>query len=217
MNNAIKVAAAIGSLLIGQAAWSVPATYTIDNGSLPGTSASWLYRVNNACNGVSNLDLNHNSKKDTLHFCGDTYYQATGQISGDWDGTKLTGLSGTLLDGKILGGSLGGAFYGANMTPLWTIITDLFGTFLFEELDPAVNVITENTLTLWGQNLVAYGLRETCARAAGPGVTGCKAKALDITGSVTSVPEPTSLLILALGLGAGAWAVRRQAAAVTRR
>lgn len=213
MKNGIKATALVGALLIGQAAWAIPATYTIDNGSLPGTSASWLYRVNNACNGVSDLDLNGNNKADTLHFCGSTYYQATGTINGDWDGAKLTGLSGTLLDGKIIGGSLGGAFYGAGMTPLWTIVTDLFGTFIFEEFDPALNVITENSLILWGQNLVAYGLRETCARAAGPGSTPCKGKALDITGTI-SVPEPETLLMLSLGLGFVTWTIRRQTASV---
>jgi hypothetical protein len=98
------------------------------------------------------------------------------------------------------------------MKPLWTIVTDLFGTFVFEEFDPALNVITEDTLTLWGQNLVAYGLRETCSRAAGPGTTPCKAKALDVTATV-SVPEPATLLMLILGLGAVTWTVRRQGAA----
>lgn len=215
MKNALRATALVGALLVGQAAWSIPATYTIDNGALPGNSASWLYRVNNACNGTSDLDLNRNNQADTLHFCGSTYYQATGSISGDWDGEKLTGITGTLLDGKVIGGSLGGAFYGAAMTPLWTIVTDLFGTFIFEDLDPAVNVITDKTLTLWGQNLVAYGVRETCARAAGPGSTACKAKALDSTWTA-AVPEPMSLLILALGLGAGAWAIRRQAAPARR-
>lgn len=212
MKNASKLAAILGSLLIGQAAWAIPATYTIDTGALPGTSAGWLYRVNNACNTSSDLDLNGNNVADTLHFCGSTYYQATGSISGDWDGEKLTGLSGILLDGNIIGGSLGGAFYSATMQPLWTIVTDLFGTFVFEEFDPALNVITENTLTLWGQNLVAYGLRETCSRAAGPGTTACKAKALDITGTV-SVTEPATLLMLALGLGGIAVTMRRGAAA----
>lgn len=216
MKNILKAATLAGSLLVAPLAWSIPATYTIDNASLPGNSASWLYRVNNSCNGTSDLDLNHNNSKDTLHFCGSTYYQATGQVSGDWDGEKLTNLTGTLLDGKIIGGSLGGAFYGANMTPLWTLVTDLFGTFIFEELDPAVNVITENTLTLWGQNLVAYGLRESCARAAGPGTTQCKAKALDSHYSRVSVPEPATLLVLALGLVAGTWTLRRKAATIRR-
>jgi len=212
MKNAFKATAVIGALFIAQAAWAIPATYTIDTGALPGNTASWLYRVNNDCNGTSDLDLNGNNKADTLHFCGSEYYQATGSINGDWDGEKLTGLSGTLLDSKIIGGSLGGAFYTAAMKPLWTIVTDLFGTFVFEELDPAVNFITENTLTLWGQNLVAYGLRETCSRAAGPGTTACKAKALDINGTV-AVPEPATLLMLALGLGAIVFTMRRPAAA----
>lgn len=212
MKNALKATALVGALLLGQAAWAIPATYTIDTGALPGTSAGWLYRVNNGCNGTSDLDLNGNNSADTLHFCGSTYYQAYGVVKGDWDGVKLTGLSGNLLDGRIIGGSLGGAFYSAAMEPLWTIVTDLFGTFVFEEFDPALNVITEDTLTLWGQNLVAYGLRQTCSRAAGPGTTPCKAKALDVTGTV-SVPEPATLLMLILGLGAVTWTVRRQRAA----
>lgn len=211
MQNALKVTALVGTLLVGQVAWAIPTTYTIDTGALPGTSAGWLYRVNNGCNTSSDLDLNGNNLADTLHFCGTTYYQAYGSISGDWDGQKLTGLSGTLLDGKIIGGNLGGAFYTAAMQPLWTIVTDLFGTFIFEEFDPALNVITDTSLMLWGQNLVAYGLRETCTRAAGPGTTACKAKALDITGTV-SVPEPATLLMLALGLGAVTWTLRRQRA-----
>ena len=215
MKNALKATALVGALLLGQASWAIPATYTIDTGALPGTSAGWLYRVNNGCNGTSDLDLNGNKKADTLHFCGSTYYQAYGVINGDWDGEKLTGLGGNLLDGQIIGGSLGGAFYSAAMKPLWTIVTDLFGTFVFEEFDPALNVITEDTLTLWGQNLVAYGLRETCSRAAGPGTTACKAKALDATATV-SVPEPATLLMLILGLGAVTWTVRRQAAAARR-
>ena len=98
------------------------------------------------------------------------------------------------------------------MKPLWTIVTDLFGTFVFEELDPAVNVITENTLTLWGQNLVAYGLRETCSRAAGPGTHGLQGQGPRHHGDV-SVPEPATLLMLVLGLGAVTWTVRRQGAA----
>lgn len=212
MMNSIKTTALLGALVIGQAAWARPVTYIIDTGALPGSTANSLYRVNNDCNGTSNLDLNGNSTPDTLHFCGSTYYEATGSISGEWDGEKLTGLTGTLLDGNIIGGSLGGAFYTATMTPLWTVVTDLFGTFVFEELDSAVNVITETTLTLWGQNLVAYGLSETCARAAGPGATPCKAKALDITSSTVSVPEPATLLMLVLGLGGIAHTLRRQAA-----
>jgi PEP-CTERM motif len=216
MKNAFKATALVGALLLGQAAWAIPATYTIDTGALPGTTAGWLYRVNNDCNVASDLDLNGNNVADTLHLCGSTYYEAYGVISGDWDGQKLTGLSGTLLDSNIIGGSLGGAFYSAAMKPLWTIVTDLFGTFVFEELDPAVNIITENTLTLWGQNLVAYGLRETCSRAAGPGTTSCKAKALDTSATVVSVPEPATLLMLMLGLGAVTWTVRRQGAAARR-
>lgn len=212
MKNSIRTTALLGTLLIGQVAWAIPATYTIDTGALPASSANWLYRVNNDCNGTSSLDLNGNSTADTLHFCGSEYFQAYGSVSGDWDGERLTGLSGTLLDSKILGGSLGGAFYSAAMRPLWTIVTDLFGTFVFEELDPAVNLITKNALTLWGQNLVAYGLSETCARAAGPGVTPCKAKALDIASTV-SVPEPTPLLMLLLGLGGMAYTLRVQMAA----
>lgn len=216
MKNRIKLTAFLGALLIGQAAWSVPATYKIDLGALPGSSANWLYRVNNACNETSDLDLNHNNSADTLHFCGSQYYVLNGSISGDWDGQKLTGLSGILRDGTILGGSLGGAFYSATMQPLWTIVTDLFGTFVFEDLDPAVNAIDANILTLWGQNLVAYGLRETCARAAGPGTTACKAKALDFAATATAVPEPTAIALLALGLGGIAWTLRRRAA-VTRK
>ena len=212
MMNSLKATALFGVLVIGQAAWALPATYTIDTAALPGSTANSLYRVNNDCNGTSNLDLNANSTADTLHFCGSTYYEASGSISGDWDGEKLTGLTGTLLDANIIGGSLGGAFYTPTMTPLWSIVTDLFGTFVFEDLDPAVNVITATTLTLWGQNWVAYGLSETCARAAGPGTTSCKAKALDITGGTVSVPEPTTLLMLVLGLGGIAYTVRRQTA-----
>jgi hypothetical protein len=215
MQNALKAIALAGSLLVAQAASAIPATYTIDTGALPGSSASWLYRVNNACNGTSDLDLNGNNRKDTLHFCGSTYYQAYGSVSGEWDGQKLSNLSGKLLDSNIIGGSLGGAFYTAAMKPLWTIVTDLFGTFVFEEFDPAVNVISDTTLTLWGQNLVAYGLRETCSRAAGPGTTPCKAKAVDLNYSV-SVPEPATLLMLVLGLGAATWSLRRTMAAVHR-
>ncbi|MBN8279257.1 MAG: PEP-CTERM sorting domain-containing protein [Gammaproteobacteria bacterium] len=216
MKNILKAATLAGSLLIAPLAWSIPATYAIDNASLPGNSASWLYRVNNSCNGTSDLDLNHNNANDTLHFCGSTYYQAYGQVSGEWDGEKLTGLTGTLLDANIIGGSLGGAFYGPNMTPLWTIVTDLFGTFIFEELDPAVNVINDTTLTLWGQNLVAYGLREICDRAAGSGTTACKAKALDSHYTRVTVPEPASLVMLALGLAAATWTLRRKAATIRR-
>ncbi len=217
MKNRIKLTAVIGALLIGQAAWSLPVTYKIDLGALPSNSANWLYRVNDACNAASDLDLNHNNRADTLHFCGSQYYVATGVISGDWDGQKLSNLSGILLDGRILGGGLGGAFYSATMQPLWTIVTDLFGTFVFEDLVPAVNVIDESSLTLWGQNLVAYGLRETCARAAGPGTTACKGKALDIfAATATAVPEPTAIALLALGLGGIAWTLRRRAA-VTRK
>ena len=216
MRNGLKTVAVVGSLLAGSAAWAIPATYTIDTASLPSNSASYLYRVNNDCNGTSDLDLNHNNTADTLHFCGSTYYQATGSISGDWDGQKLTGLTGTLLDGKIIGGSLGGAFYSATMQPLWTLVTDLFGTFIFEEFDSTVNVITESTLTLWGQNLVAYGVNELCARAAGPGTTACKAKAVDLTYGPTAVREPAALLMVVLGLGVATWTLRRRKAAYIR-
>jgi hypothetical protein len=215
MKNKIKLTAFLGALLIGQAAWSVPVTYRIDLGALPSNSANWLYRVNDACNASSDLDLNHNNTADTLHFCGSQYYVLNGSISGDWDGQKLTNLSGILRDGTILGGSLGGAFYSATMQPLWTIVTDLFGTFVFEDLVPAVNVIDARYLTLWGQNLVAYGLRETCARAAGPGATACKGKALDIFAAV-AVPEPTTIALLAFGLGGIAWTLRRRAAATRK-
>lgn len=198
-------------MLFGQAAWSLPTAYYLGSLSVPGFSASFLSGpLNNNCNIPSDLDLNGDHTPDSLHFCARQSYAVTGVLLGDWDGTKLSISGGNIKDSLVVGGSLGGAYYSVgpdqSLTPLWKIITQKWGTFIFEDLGNGLNQIGQQSAILWGQNLKGYGLNlDHC-----PGRNSCIAKSLSLYAK-TSVPEPTSLLLLALGLGAVAWTLRRVA------
>ena len=83
-------------------------------------------------------------------------------------------------------------------------MTDKWGTFIFEDLGGGLNTISENSLLLWGQNLVGYGLKENC-----PGRNNCKAKALEIY-ATTSVPEPAAMTLLCVAVVTMGWSLRRR-------
>ena len=200
MTSLIRLGLAVGALLVAQAASALPTTYNFE-------PTSNVFRTTN-CRVTSDLDLNGNGVRDSLRLCGEGY-PVTGFISGDWDGSRLTNITGNIDGFDIVGGSLGGAFYTAEMLPLWRIVTARWGTFIFERLD-GFNQITADGLQLLGQNLAAYGIRELCQLPDRIGLNTCTTKGVEIVSGRVSVPEPAALLLLLAGLAGGAVALRRR-------
>ena len=131
------------------------ATYGIGPKVIGNWAGSYLHSAT-AYPGPSDLDLDGIGGKDTLYM-GGFAQEITGIITGDWNGTILSNITGMIDGMSVLGGSLGGAYYGgtiANPTPLWSLTVATKGTFYFESLP--INRIDENRLTLWGQNSAAY-------------------------------------------------------------
>lgn len=202
MKTILRSGLAVAALLASQLATAVPLTFNF-------APDSTVFRTT-SCRTQSDLDLNGNGVRDALRLCGEGY-PVTGVISGTWDGTRLTGLSGNIDGHAITGGSLGGAFYTADLKPLWTIITARWGTFVFEKLD-GFNMIQETGLRLIGQNLAAYGIRERCQVPGRVGLNTCTTKGAEIYSGIVSVAEPAALVILLSGLAGGAVALRRRRA-----
>jgi hypothetical protein len=202
MNSILRSGLAVAALLASQLAAAVPLTFTLDSGSTAFKPT--------ACSRQSDLDLNGNGLRDTLRLCGISY-PVSGVISGSWDGTRLTGLDGVIDGSPITGGALGGAFYSIDLKPLWTIVTERWGTFVFESLNGA-NSITETTLSLLGQNLRAYGVAERCRGQSGTFENNCLTKGIALASDDgrISVSEPAALLLVLAGLAGGALALRRR-------
>lgn len=120
-----------------------------------------------------------------------------GTLTGDWDGTILSNITGALSGSmgtiNITGGSLGGAYYSGapgSQTLLWSLETDSIGTLYFD--DPQMNKITADALTLWTESLLAY------STAAGE---GCRGRCgTHLFGENQALPEPGTIGIALLGL-----------------
>lgn len=180
--------------------WAVSLGYQIGPYSTDGYSASWLHSAGGHP-APSDLDLNHDGFNDTLYMSpgpNGIKISVTGMLGGDWDGTVLSNITGMLNSTMITGGSLGGAYYSANMEPLWYLDLAGAGTFYFEEINGMINQIDENHLLLWGQNTTAY-LEEDggCYTA---GCTQQERWGMDLYGTAKSLPEPGTLLLMLLGL-----------------
>lgn len=202
MKTLLRTGFAFGALLAAQLATAVPLTLTF--GFEPDSS---VFRPT-GCRVTGDLDLNGNGVRDSVRLCGEGY-PVTGVISGNWDGTRLTNLSGDIDGFAITGGALGGAFYTLDLKPLWTIVTARWGTFVFEALD-GFNQIQETGLRLIGQNLAAYGISERCQLPDRVGLSTCSTKGVEAYSGVVSVAEPASLVLLLAGLAGGAVSLRRR-------
>jgi len=170
-------------------------TYELGQQRIGNWSGSYLHKAS-GCTGGSALDMDNSGGNDTLYMCGGAR-RITGSITGKWDGTILSNISGTISGSRgsfgITGGSLGGAYYSGlpgDLRPLWRLETVRLGTFFFERMP--INRITADTLTLWGQNLRAYTTRPC---------EGCKGRfGIDLYGEGQPLSEPGTLGIVLLGL-----------------
>ncbi len=198
--------------------WAIPITYEIGPyDGLDGYSASWLHTAGGSP-GASDLDLDNNGSNDTLYMSAGEHGSitaVTGTLGGDWNGSILSNITGTLNGIAITGGSLGGAYYSGAMDPLWYLNLDGGGTFYFEELDnSSINLITADYLLLWGQNTAAYigngngGMSSHCD--SGYGCMQTEGLGLDLYGSATSLSEPGTLLLMMFGLASLTVASRRR-------
>ncbi|MFW2404776.1 MAG: hypothetical protein ACN4GT_08415 [Gammaproteobacteria bacterium] len=170
-------------------------TYELGQKQIGTWSGSYLHKAS-GCTGGSALDMDGNGSNDMLYMCGGAE-RITGSITGEWDGTILSNISGMITgllgSVNITGGSLGGAYYSGapgNLDPLWHLETSNKGTFVFEDMP--INKITADTLTLWGQNLLAYTTKPCW---------NCEGRyGIDLYGEGQPLPEPGTLGIALLGL-----------------
>lgn len=176
-------------------------TYDIGPYAAGGFAASFLHSAD-GCRGRGNMDINRNGRPDTLYMCGEEQTPVGGTLTGQWDGERLTRITGNIAGHRVLRGSLGGDFENARSRPRWTLTLARLGTFIFESLP--INRINERELTLWGQNMAAYKCRsDRCRDRRGRG--------LDLYGQAReSLPEPGTLSILLGGLLGAGVALRRR-------
>lgn len=187
MRKGILLLIAVIGLLAAASAPAMTVTYDIKPHTIGNWSGSFIHRASNF--GVtSDLDMNRDGVNDNLYTSG-THRRISGSLTGNWDGTTLSNITGSLWDFAVTGGSLGGSYYSETngvLAPLWSLELDGAGTFYFEDM--WINQINQDTLTLWGQNLQAY---------LGSSENG-KHYGLDLYG--VSLPEPSSIAIALLGL-----------------
>jgi len=186
-----------------------PLGYQIGPYATDGYSASWFHSAQGHP-APSDLDLNHDGTHDTLYMSpgsGGKIIAVTGMLGGDWDGTVLSHITGMLNDTMITGGSLGGAYYDADMNPLWYLNLADGGTFYFEKINGLINQIDERHLLLWGQNTAAYlGEDGSCYFDQ---CTQQTSWGMDLYGTAKSLPVPGTWLLMLLGLAALPLALRR--------
>jgi hypothetical protein len=187
MRKGILLLVSVIGLLAAASAPAMTVTYDIKPHTIGNWSGSFIHRATHF-GGASDLDLDSDGFNDSLYTSGRSR-RISGSLTGNWNGTTLTDITGSLWDFAVTGGSLGGAYYSETngvLAPLWSLELEGAGTFYFEDM--WINQINQDTLTLWGQNLQAY---------LGSSENG-KHYGLDLYG--VSLPEPSSIAILLLGL-----------------
>jgi len=191
-------------LLLAQAATAGMVTYDIGPYRAGGFAASYLHSAD-GCTGRGRLDMNRDGRRDKLYMCGEHQKAVSGQITGRWDGEKLTGISGSIGGYRVTGGSLGGAYYrraGERRQPQWNLRLQGLGLFAFERMP--INQINGRQLTLWGQNLATYLCKSGRCRDR-------HALGIDLYGQArAALPEPGSLGVILAGMLGFALALRQR-------
>lgn len=168
--------------MLPMASFAMP-THQLNIGSYSGNgfSASALHTADGCMSNGYNMCAGNN---------GSTHAGITGTLDMVWNATtsSFSNIIGSLSNGNgisidILGGSLF-----TQLTPFgWGDLITNYGTFSFDDLsgfyNGAANNYVDNAFYLWGQNS-AYSA----------------AWGLDLYGSVTQVPEPATMSLMALGL-----------------
>ena len=190
-------------LLVGSAQAGM-VTYDIGPYRAGGFAASYLHSAD-GCRGRGQLDMDGSGRRDRLYMCGSSQHAVGGQLTGHWDGRKLTDISGSIAGYEVTGGRLGGAYYrnvNGDRKPLWNLQLDGLGLFIFERMP--VNRINGRQLTLWGQNLATYLCNSRQCRAR-------HGMGMDLYGQArTELPEPGSTAVLLAGLLGLALALRQR-------
>ncbi len=191
-------------LIAAQSGVAGVVTYDIGPYRAGGFAASYLHSAD-GCSGTGQLNLNAGGGRDKLYMCGSRQKTIGGQISGNWDGNRLTNITGNIAGREVLGGSLGGNYYrntSEGLKPRWKLRLAGLGLFIFERMP--INQINGNQLTLWGQNLATYMCNTSrCRDRRGAGI--------DLYGRArASLPEPGSLSILLAGLMGVGVSLRRR-------
>jgi hypothetical protein len=195
-------------VLLACPAFAGMVTYDIGPYRAGGFAASYLHS-SDGCTGRGQLDLDANGRSDRLYMCGNRTQAVTGQITGHWDGRKLTDISGSIAGYQVTGGRLGGAYdrnIGDYRLPRWNLRLEGLGLFVFERMP--INRINGRQLTLWGQNLAAYLCNTRHCR-------NRHAVGMDLYGSArAALPEPGSIGVMLAGMLGFALALhqRRRAA-----
>jgi hypothetical protein len=191
-------------LLFAQSGFAGVVTYDIGPYRAGGFAASYLHSAD-GCSGSGQLDLNAGGGRDKLYMCGSRKQAIRGQITGNWDGNRLTNITGNIAGREVLGGNLGGRYYrntSNGLKPRWNLRLAGLGLFIFERMP--INQINAHQLTLWGQNLATYMCdTRRCRDRRGVGI--------DLYGRArASLPEPGSLGILLAGLMGVGVSLRRR-------
>lgn len=164
-------------LMMPIGAWAIPTTYNFVNSG----SSMW------------NVVHDSNNNNDRWDFGFD------GSITGDWSGSVLSGITGSLLSNngqvsiQITDGQLN-----PNGTGNWLVnisrgARTYMGTFNFQLMPPYSLFVNENFLKIWGDaNL-------SCTKSDG---SNCRNKwlGLDAKGPGSSVPGPAPFAIMGIGL-----------------